>query len=164
MNFKKTLCVILAAASMSLACVSCGGGDDKEGDKTAPTTVVYDVAETADKIKSEISFEDSLVEFDSGKIEKILGVAPDAYNSAKVYVSSTGATPEEIACFEAKNSSMATTIKASLEVRLTNQKNTFTDYKPEQAPKLNDAVLVTRDNYVFFVVSGDNAKAKEIID
>lgn len=164
MNFKKTLCVILAAAAMTCACVSCGGGNGGDGGKTAPTTVKYDVAETADKIKSEISFEDSLVEFDSGKIEKILGVAPDAYQSAKVYASSTGATPEEIACFEAKNSSMATTIKASLEVRLTNQKSTFTDYKPEQAPKLSDAVLEVRDNYVFFIVSGDSAKAKEIID
>lgn len=163
MNFKKTLCVILVAVTVTCACASCGG--DKSGDsgRTAPTTVEYDAEVIADKVKSDIDFEDSLVEFDSGKIEKILGVAPSAYKTAKVYASSTGATPEEIACFEAASSEMATTIKATLEIRLTNQKNTFSDYKPEQAPKLDDAVLEVKDNFVFFIVSGDSAKAKEII-
>lgn len=164
MNFKKTLCIILAAVSVTCAVASCG--DDKSEDKggnTAQTqTESADVAATADKLKSDITFEDSLVEFDSGKIEKILGVAPDAYKKAKVYVSSTGATPEEIACFEA-NDKMADIIKASLETRVTNQKSTFTDYTPEQAPKLDDAVIIVKDNCVYYCVSGDSAKAKEII-
>lgn len=163
MNFKKTLCVILAAMAITCACASCGDSGN-DGDRTEPTTVTYDVAATADKLKNEIAYEDSLVELDGTKIQNILGVAPDAYNTAKVYISSSGATPEEIAFFEAKNSSMATTIKASLDVRLTNQKNTFTDYKPDQIPKLDNAVLVIRDNYVIYCVSGDSAKAKEIID
>ena len=166
MKFKKTLCIILAALAVTCACASCGDekADDKGGDTSAAQTdtKAADAAATADKLKSDIAFEDELVEFDSGKIEKILGVAPDAYKTAKVYVSSTGATPEEIACFEA-NDNMADTIKASLETRLTNQKNTFTDYKPEQAPKLEDAVLVVKENFVYLCVSGDSAKAKEII-
>ena len=166
MNIKKTLCIILAAMTVTCACASCGG-DDKEGgsnDNAASQTQTetVDVAAKADQIKSDITFEDELVEFDSGKIEKILGVSPDAYKTAKVYVSSTGATPEEIACFEAKPG-MADTIKASLTTRLGNQKNTFVDYKPEQAPKLDDAVLESNGDYVYFVVSGDSAKVKEII-
>ena len=163
MNFKKTLCIILAAMAMTCVCASCGDKDKSDnGGDTAQTQTAVDVTATADKLKSEIAFEDDLVEFDSGKIEKILGVAPDAYKTAKVYVSSTGATPEEIACFEA-NPKMADVIKASLDTRLTNQKNTFTDYKPEQAPKLDNAVIVVKDNYVFYCVSGDSDKAKEII-
>lgn len=165
MNIKKTVCIILAAMAVTCACASCGDSkdtNDKGGDKAQTATESVDVAATADKLKSDIAFEDSLVEFDSGKIEKILGVAPAAYKTAKVYVSSTGATPEEIACFEA-NDGMAETIKASLATRVTNQKSTFTDYKPEQAPKLEDTVLIVKDNYVFYCVSGDSAKAKEII-
>ena len=164
MNFKKTLCIILAAMAVTCACASCGdsGEADKGGDTAQTTEEKADVTVTADKLESDITFEDSLVEADSSKIEKILGVAPDAYRKAKVFISSTGATPEEIACFEA-NDGMAEAIKASLTTRLNNQKNTFTDYKPEQAPKLDDAVLIVKDNCVYFCISGDSAKAKEII-
>lgn len=152
--------------TVTCACASCGGDknsdSEKGGDKAQTATETIDVTEVADKLKSDISYEDSLIEFDSDKIEKIIGVSPDAYKSAKVYVSSTGATPEEIACFEA-NDGMADAIEANLTIRLANQKSTFTDYKPEQAPKLDDAVLVVKGDYVFFSVSGDSAKAKEII-
>ena len=151
--------------TVTCACASCGkkDEDDKGGDNSAKTTVEnIDVKAVADQLKNDISYEDSLIEFDADKIEKIMGVSPEAYKSAKVYVSSTGATPEEIACFEA-NKDMADSIEASLTIRLANQKSTFTDYKPEQAPKLDDAVLVVKGDYVFFSVSGDSAKAKEII-
>lgn len=166
MNIKKTVCIILAAMTVTCACASCGGKKDSDGkgsDKAQTATETVDVAATADKLKSDISYDDSLVEFDSDKINKILGVSPDAYKSAKVYVSSTGATPEEIGCFEANSDEMATSIEAALTMRLNNQKATFSDYKPEQAPKLDDAVLIVKGNYVYYCVSGDSAKAKEII-
>ena len=164
MNIKKTVCIILAAMTVTCAFASCGdkGGSDKGSDKAQTSTESVDVTAVADKLKSDIAYDDSLVEFDSGKIENILGIAPSAYKTAKVYVSSTGATPEEIACFEA-NDGMAETIKASLSTRVTNQKSVFTDYKPEQAPKLENTVLIVKDNYVYYCVSGDSAKAKEII-
>ena len=166
MNIKKTLCIILAAITVTCACASCGdknSDSDKGGDKAQTATETVDVTAVADKMKSDITFEDSLVEFDSDKINKILGVSADSYKTAKVYVSSTGATPEEIGCFEANSEEMATSIEAALTMRLNNQKGTFTDYKPEQAPKLDDAVLVVKGTYVYYCVSGDSAKAKEII-
>lgn len=166
MNFKKTLCIVLAAAAVVCSFASCdsGSGNNNGGGDTAQTqAAAVDVAAVAEQLKSGITFEDSLVEFDSGKIEKVLGIVPGAYSNAKVYESSTGATPEEIACFEATSSDMADTIKNALNARLTAQQNTFNDYKPEQAPKLSDAVLIVKDNCVFFCVSGDSAKAKQII-
>ena len=165
MNIKKTVCIILAAMTVTCACASCGKKEDsdKGGDKAKTETVEnIDVKAIADQLKSDISYEDSLIEFDADKIEKIMGVSPDAYKSAKVYASSTGATPEEIACFEA-NKDMTEAIEGSLTIRLANQKSTFTDYKPEQAHKLDDAVLIVKGDYVFYCVSGDSAKAKEII-
>ncbi|MBQ8107822.1 MAG: DUF4358 domain-containing protein [Ruminococcus sp.] len=163
MDFKKIICVAAAAAAMSCCLVGCGKDDSKDKDTGASQSQSADVTATADKLKSDISYEDDLIEIDSGKIESILGVSADAYNSAKVYISSSGATPEEIACFEAKNGSMATTIEASLTTRITNQKKTFTDYKPEQAPKLDSAVLIKDGNNVYLCISGDSSKAKEII-
>ncbi len=166
MNFKKTLCMVLAALTVTCSLAACGGSDDDgkdSGSKASASAESVDVVEVADKLKSDITYDDELIEIDSGKIESILGVAADSYKSAKVYISSSGATPEEIACFEATNGSTATTIESSLKTRITNQKSTFTDYKPEQAPKLDDAVLIKDGSYVYLCISGDSSKAKEII-
>lgn len=165
MNFKKTLCIVLAAAAVACSFASCGDkpAANNGGDTAQAQAENVDVTAVADQLKNDISYEDSLVEFDAGKIEKILGVPAAGYTKAKVYASSTGATPEEIACFEATSEDMAATIKTAIDARLKAQKSTFSDYKPEQAPKLDSAVIVVKGNCVFFSVSGDSAKAKEII-
>jgi glutaredoxin-related protein len=169
MNFKKTVCTLLAVMTVVCGFSACSG-DTASEDETQSTVSssqeeaqAEDVTATADKLKSEIEFEDELVEFDSAKIEKIIGVAEDKYTSAKVYVSSSGATPEEIACFEAVDETAAGDIKTALEARIEAQKNTFTDYKPEQAPKLESPVLKVNGNNVYMCISGDNSKAEEII-
>lgn len=164
MKLKRILCVLLAAVTVACSFAACGdkngGGSDNA---TGTEAAAEDVKAVADKLKSDIAYDDELIEIDSAKITKILGVDSSAYTNAKVYISSSGATPEEIACFEATSSSTATTIEASLRARITAQTNTFTDYKPEQAPKLQNAVLKVKGNCVYFVVSGDSAKAETII-
>lgn len=165
MKVRKILCVLLAAVTVACSFAACGekneGGSDNGNGNAAAASA--DVKATADKLKSDIAYDDELIEIDEAKITKILGVDSAAYTNAKVYISSSGATPEEIACFEATSSSTATTIEVSLRARITAQTNTFTDYKPEQAPKLQNAVLKVKDNCVYFVVSGDSAKAEAII-
>lgn len=164
MKLKRILCVLLAAVTVACSFAACGdknkGGSDNA---TGTEAAAEDVKAVADKLKSDIAYDDELIEIDSAKITKILGVDSSAYTNAKVYISSSGATPEEIACFEATSNSTATTIEASLRARITAQTNTFTDYKPEQAPKLQNAVLKVKGNCVYFVVSGDSAKAETII-
>lgn len=166
MKIRKIMCVILAAMALSCSFASCGDkGGDKDDDKGAVTADAgnADVKATADKIKSDVTFEDQLIEADGAKIEKIFGINSGAYTNAKVYISSSGATPEEIACFEATSPDMAGTIKTALEARIKAQTATFTDYKPEQAPKLQNPVLKVNGSCVYYVVSGDSAKAESII-
>lgn len=168
MDIKKIICTALAVMTAAAAFTACGGDEGSGEDQGKPAVEAQaetsaSVGEIADRIKSEVAFEDDLIEFDSGKITKILGVAEDSYTSAKVYESSTGATPEEIACFECIDGDVANAVKLALESRLTAQTNTFTDYKPEQQPKLENAVLKVSGNRVFLVVSGDKAKVEEII-
>lgn len=122
-----------------------------------------DIATLGDKLKSDITFEDELVQFDNGKVEKILGISQDLFTNAKVYESSSGATPEAIDCIEAKDENAANEIKTALENRLSSQKTLFESYKPEQMPKLENAVIKVNGKYVVMVVSGDSDKANEII-
>lgn len=171
MNFKRLICTVLAVMTVACAFSSCGGDNDSKtesgntsvAEQADANTETADVAATADKLKSDISFDDELIELEGEKIQKIMGVSEDKYTSCKIYISSSGATPEEIACFEAADETAAADIKSALESRIEAQKNTFTDYNPEQAPKLDSPVLKVNGNCVYLCISGDNAKAEEII-
>lgn len=172
MNFKRLICTVLAVMTVACAISSCSGDNNSkvtESGKTSAAeqagteTKAADVTATADKLKSDISYDDELIELEGEKIQKIMGVSEDKYSSCKIYISSSGATPEEIACFEAVDETAAADIKSAIEARIEAQKNTFTDYNPEQAPKLDSPVLKVNGNCVYLCISGDNAKAEEII-
>lgn len=172
MKMKKTICMIMAVMSIcTVALAGCGGSNDSSASDSssgtsaaaAQTDTVVDVAAVADKLKSDITYDDEVIELNSAKIEKIVGVSADLYTAAKVYVGSSGATPEEIDCFEAKDEASAAEIKTALEKRVESQKAVFENYKPEQMPKLDNPVIIVNGKYVYLCVSGDNDKAKEII-
>ena len=165
MKIRKALCLVMAVATVCcMALASCGDENTAESkaEKTA-TNVSMDVVETADKLKDDIEYKDTLNELPESKIEKLFGLATTDYVKGKVYVGSGGATAEEIACFEAKDSDGAANIKAALENRIESQKKAFENYQPQEMDKLNDPVLVVKDKYVLMCVSDDNAKAQEII-
>ena len=168
MKMKKTLCAVLAAITVMCAFAGCGDSaasstSDNNSAAAAQTDTTADVSAIGDKLKSDITYEDELVEFDDSKITSILGIDAAKYSKARVYVGSSGATPEEIDCFEAVDETAAADIKAVLEKRVESQKTLFEDYKPEQMDKLNDAVIISNGNYVYLSISNDSAKAKEII-
>lgn len=168
MDIKKTIAVILSAAAIACTFTACDSQDGSSASGDSKTSTVQtdksrNIEEIADKLKSDISFDEEMNELDSGKIESIFGIGADKYEKAKCYVNSSGGTPEEIDCFEAKDESAAADIKAALEKRVETQKNAFKDYNADQAPKLDDPVLKVDGKYVFLCVSGDNDKAKEII-
>lgn len=165
MKIRKTLCLVMAVATvccMALASCSDENTAESKAEKTA-TNVSMDVVETADKLKDDIEYKDTLNELPESKIEKLFGLATTDYVKGKVYVGSGGATAEEIACFEAKDSDGAANIKTALENRIESQKKAFENYQPQEMDKLNDPVLVVKDKYVLMCVSDDNAKAQEII-
>ena len=54
-------------------------------------------------------------------------------------------------------------MKKAFETRVADQKESFQSYNANEVPKLDDAVIISGGKYVVLVVSGDSAKAKEII-
>ena len=77
---------------------------------------------------------------------------------------SSGSTAEEVAVFTAPDEATASTMKNNVQEFLNDQKTSFEDYIPEEAQRIDDAVLVVKGNYVILCVSGDSDKAQEIID
>ena len=112
MKTKKILCTLMAVMCIGTAALTgCGSDSDSSTANSAnsaaaaQTNESVDVTAVADKLKNGIEFKDELAELDEAKIEKIIGISADSYTKAKVYVSSSGGTAEEIDCFEAINRS-----------------------------------------------------------
>lgn len=168
MKMRKTICFMAAAVmAVSMAMTSCGNDDtDKEENSAAAVqgqTEDKTATEVADKLRSDISYDDELNELSSDMIEKLYGISANKYGSGKVYIGSGGATAEEIACFDAVDETAAADIKTACETRISNQITQFENYVPAELDKLNDPVLIVKGNSVYMCLSNDNAKAKEII-
>ena len=121
MKTKKILCTLMAV--MCIGTAGCGSDSDSSTASSANSAAAaqtnenVDVTAVADKLKNGIEFKDELAELDEAKIEKIIGISADSYTKAKVYVSSSGGTAEEIDCFEAKDADSAKAIADALTAR-----------------------------------------------
>ena len=134
---------------------------DATADATEQKSV--DAKAIADSLLSEIIYTDQLSAGERDTANMGLNLADGEINEAYIYESS-GATAEEIVVLVCKDSDSAAKAKSAFEQRVSEQKENFTDYVPEEVPKLNDAVIITSREYAILSVSGDSSKAKDIIE
>ena len=161
--FKLFICMMLVSA-MALCLAACGGGE------TPAQTKDYDVLAIADSIAQNVSFEDEYLtrvadvafELNRDNIELDSIVEEDGVKQASVYVS--GAYPEMIFSLKAVDEAAAQKAMAAIEEIIKNYTTNYTNYGPEQVSKLESAVKVQRGNYVFVIVSNDNAAASTYLE
>ena len=139
--------------------------ESEEAEESADATEnkSVDAKALADSLLSEISYTDQLSAVDLDTAKMFLNFADVEINEAYIYESS-GATAEEIVVLVCKDSDSAAKAKSAFEQRVSEQTENFTDYVPEEVPKLNDAVIITSREYAILSVSGDSSKAKDIIE
>ncbi|NCC66696.1 MAG: DUF4358 domain-containing protein [Clostridia bacterium] len=77
---------------------------------------------------------------------------------------STGATSEEIGLFRCADEEAAIRVAAAAESRALAQKSAYESYAPDEIPKLDDAVIESKGEYVFFVVSKNRDAVKKLLD
>jgi len=83
---------------------------------------------------------------------------------AHVVIASGGITAEEIALFEAVDETAAQRVEQAMKDRFEYFRTSFGNYTPEQLVNLEDPALIRNGNYVFSVISGENDKARELIN
>lgn len=77
---------------------------------------------------------------------------------------SSGATAEEIAILKAVDAKAVERIRDAVDARLSYQKDGFSDYIPEEVPKLDAAIVAESGLYIVFCVASNQEQAKKIID
>ena len=121
--------------------------------------IIVEIIEYESKYLEDVK--DLLVDLETAKM--FLNLADIEVVEACIYESS-GATAEEIVVLVCADADSAAKAKTAFEQRVEEQTENFTDYVPEEVPKLKDAVIITEDVYAVLSVSGDASKAKSIIE
>ena len=151
MEFRKTAVLLFSVLFLFAAGCAQKGGN-----------ISVDTAKAADKLIAGIKFSDQMSAVDGKTAQRLFSLEDGDTAELKVY-ESTGATAEEVAVFQAKDSAAVGRIKDAAQTRIEDQRSAFEDYQPKEMEKLKAPVLKVVGNYVFLCVSDDNAKAEKLI-
>ncbi len=152
---KRIFGVLLMCAMVMTMLAGCGGS----------ANVTIDTAELADDIYAGVTWQDQISEVDLSKALSLYGIDSDAVTSGKVYIS-TNATAEEIAVLEVSSTGDVTVddVKTCVEGRVESQKASFESYNAAEVPKLENALIYVKGQYVILVVCDDVSEAETVIE
>ena len=106
--------------------------------------------------------DDDISQVDTAMAVATYGIDAEKVQDCKVFLSS-GATASEIAVFAMKDEEGVNELLELMNDRLEERKASFADYAPDEVPKLENAVLLNKDNYVVFAVVADPQAAEDVI-
>lgn len=149
----RRLIVAAAAIVAALALTGCGGGGSSKE---------IDVSKTADDLNSSVITTDQLTETSSEMLGTIYFFEDGQVEKSKVYMSGN-ATADEILVAQCKDEDAAKAVKERLETRVENQKELFSTYNPDEAAKLDKAIVKSNGKYVVLCVCDDYDKAESIL-
>lgn len=126
-------------------------------------TLELNPKETVDQLQKDLTFTDEMAELDKDNACRIYGVEETLVDDC-AGLRGSGATAENLSVWKADSADDAEEIKAQLQSFLESWTEGYADYKPEEVPKLESAVLSSAENYVILCVSADNDTAETLIN
>lgn len=145
-----------------LAVVVSGCGQEKDIDKVSPNPVHLDIAAFSMQLRDNLSLGEELSQVENDVFSYVYDVPGESYEEAVLLLAS-GATADEICIVKAADKDSKNAIKAKMEARIAAQKESFASYLPEEAAKLDNAIITEIDSYLVLVVCGNPEQAKTTI-
>ena len=152
---KRILSIPAALFMFVLLLAACGGGSEM---KPLPGS-----EELAKTLTDSGVFEDELEAVDPEIASLLYGLAPEDGIELQSWFSASGGTAEEFSLFFCQDDAALAAAKKTAEARLENQKRTFGDYAPNEVPKLEGAVIRSRDKVLVVCVAADPEKAAKLL-
>ena len=143
--------VSLALAVVAVFCLASCKGEE------AKTPAVKDVVTT---ISESGKFAELVALNDDNIATRYYGIDLEAIEEYEVLVCGTGAAPDEIAVFKMKEQDDVEDMRDVVLERKEELYDRFVDYLPDEAPKVNNAVISSTGKYVYFIVCEDHKAAK----
>jgi len=150
----KRIVSVLCLMALLVTLCACGSSD----------TVSRTPAEIADEIFATQTFQDILTPLEKDMIADYYWLEDSAIEDAKVYVSGSFSTAEEIAVFKAASKDDVTAIEKAIDTRLEDLTLMFESYVPGEMTKISSPVRVTKGTTVVLVLCDDTASCKDQVN
>lgn len=147
-HFWKTAACGMAAALLLSACGS---------------AAEIDPAKALADMQQQITFTDQFEQLDMSGACRVYGVDTELVKDSAALAGS-GATAESLSVWEADDADAAKQVEQQLQTFVDGYIEGYSDYKPEEVPKLESAILSRQGAYVILCVSADNAAAESVVD
>lgn len=152
-TIKKIICLLILAL-MALSLFSCGREETNAAEKN--------VDALADALISKLEF-DIIPEEIDGEVALSDYEIDEALVSEVRYFRVGSAVADEIAIFKVNNKNDIPTIENAVSERIKYLKAGFSDYKPSEVPKIENAYTKTIGNIVILCICKNTAQAELII-
>ena len=170
MRMKKNIItsVILAAALISAASCDSKPAETTKASAAQTTAAVQTVSDVKAADITAAVLEEIPIASAFEKSKETLEDYFDKMDTATIadfsyWMCASGAYPDEIAVFRFDSSDSATAAVSAVEARLQDQKDLYETYTPDEFYKLQGAIIKQSGDWVYYIVTSDNARAEEII-
>lgn len=121
---------------------------------------VMTIEEVQEALLADVKYDTKLTELDESVAKGMVSLQEKSKISLFV---GEGTCADELIIIVAENQEDAKKDQEAVETHLAQMRSSFQDYIPEQAAKVDQAMIVRYDNYVIACVSSDVLTAKNII-
>ncbi|HIS16452.1 MAG TPA: DUF4358 domain-containing protein [Candidatus Scatomorpha merdavium] len=146
---KKRITAAILAACLALALAACGQAKEPE----------LNIDEFGEELYAAGTFGEELYPIDESVAQGLYGLDADTRCWVRT---GTGATAEELAVFETKDSAAAEALVEKLKTRNSDRIESYSTYIPAEVPKLEDAVMISGGRYVVLCVAQDASAVREL--
>ena len=167
---KRIICAALLAA---MVCTAASCGDNKPAESVTSTTAAaqtdnvtqsdFTASDVTKAILDEVPIHSAFEKSASSTVDEFDlddDMAGKLVDSS--YVIGSTDSPEEMAVFRFDSADTAESAVAKAQEKLERQENYYRNYSPEEAYKLDDAVIEQSGEWLFYLITGNNTRAKEI--
>ncbi|MEE1279891.1 MAG: DUF4358 domain-containing protein [Oscillospiraceae bacterium] len=148
---KRIFAVVLAVLALTVCLCSCKSEEGK-----TPAT-----ADVAAAINNSGEFEELIALTEDNISRRYYGIDLEAIEEFEVLVCSSGAMADEIAVFKMKEKDDVEDMREVVLERKQELYDSFVDYVPEEISKIENAIISSNGNYVYFIVCDDRDAAKK---
>ena len=117
----------------------------------------------AEEITKSNAFEDQLEKIDSEMTMQDYNFSTDEVEQLVSYQGS-GATSEEIVILQVKGKNNINSVKEKMNTRLSERKEAFESYLPEEVGKIDNSILRVEGNYIILCIVNDANTVNNVIN
>ena len=117
----------------------------------------------AEEITKSNAFEDQLEKIDSEMTMQDYNFSTDEVEQLVSYQGS-GATSEEIVILQVKGKNNINSVKEKMNTRLSERKEAFESYLPEEVGKIDNSILRVEGNHIILCIANDANTVNNVIN